>query len=338
MPELTTAAIAAVLVLVSAPIVRVVLARARIVDVPNSRSSHTEATTRGGGIAVALGSVVAMLLSSQLVGARRNGLLVVALGMGLIGLVDDLRQVDPLPRLVAQAVVAFAGVGWLCQSIHGALAWKIGFSLGVFVWIVAYVNAFNFMDGINGISVAQVVIAGMVWWLLGVTQDAPALAAAGIIVAAAGAAFLPFNVPRARMFLGDIGSYFLGSWLAVTAVIGLRYGLAPEAVLAPLSLYGADTLTTLIRRMRRGDPLSHAHREHVYQRLVQSGWSHSQTAVIVGLAITVCSGLGALSLTDSMTLRVLGDVVIGLVLLLYVTNPRARRWLDETGAGVAQPS
>jgi UDP-GlcNAc:undecaprenyl-phosphate GlcNAc-1-phosphate transferase len=325
MTALTTAGMAAALVLVSAPMARVILGRARVVDIPTARSSHVEETTRGGGVAVALGCAAAAVVSRQVVGATRAGLLVAAVGMGLIGLVDDLRPLEPWPRLLAQIAVSAVAVGVLDQSVHGPLWWQAVFSVGVFVWIIGYVNAFNFMDGINGISVAQAVVAGIAWWILGVTQHVPALAFTGLVVAAASAAFAPFNVPRARMFLGDVGSYFLGGWLAVAAVIGLRSGIPPEAVLAPLALYCADTSLTLIGRFRRGEAWNRPHRQHVYQRLVQYGWTHTRTSLSVAAAMTVCACFGALSLTGSIALRAAGDLVVGLVLLAYVVNPWSRR-------------
>jgi UDP-N-acetylmuramyl pentapeptide phosphotransferase/UDP-N-acetylglucosamine-1-phosphate transferase len=205
------------------------------------------------------------------------------------------------------------------------MLWQAAFSCGVLLWLVAYTNAFNFMDGINGISVAQVVVAGAAWWALGVHEHAHDLATAGAMVAAAGLAFAPFNAPtRARMFLGDVGSYFLGGWLAATAVIGLRSGIPPEAILAPLALYCADTSTTLIRRIRRGEAWTQPHREHRYQRLVQSGWSHQQTSLTVALAMAICAGLGALSITGSLALRVVGDALIGIILVGYLMKPVSR--------------
>ncbi len=198
----------------------------------------------------------------------------------------------------------------------------IGTFLLVVVWIVSYVNAFNFMDGIDGISVAQAVVAGVTWSALGTAEDLPGVAAGGAIITGAAMGFAPFNVPRARMFLGDVGSYFFGAWLAMIAVLGVRYGVAPEAMLAPLGLYLADTGATLVRRFRRGDPWFLPHREHVYQRLTARGWSHMRVTALVTLALIVCSGLGAVALADSLLLRASADVALTMVLLSYLAAPR----------------
>src|SRR5690606_15026464 len=107
--------------------------------------------------------------------------------------------------VVVAAVGAFPLVDGLQPGAAG-----VALAGAAAVWIVAYVNAFNFMDGINGISVAQAAVAGTAWALVGWWQDLPLVTAAGSIVAAAAVAFAPFNFPRARVFLGDAGSYFLG--------------------------------------------------------------------------------------------------------------------------------
>ena len=151
--------------------------------------------------------------------------------------------------------------------------------------------------------------------------DAGWLAAAGAIAAGAALGFAPFNVVRARMFLGDVGSYFFGAWLAVAAVLGLRAGLAPEAVLAPLVLYAADTGVTLVRRVVTGETWYEPHRDHAYQRLVRAGWSHVQTTVVVAAVMAVCAALGAVSLHGSATLRALADVALVAVLVAYLVSP-----------------
>jgi len=318
----SASALVAVLVGLSlGPAVLWMLRRGQVLDVPNERSSHQAATPRGGGLATLAACVVAAVVSSQLTGPARVGVLVVALGMGVIGLLDDLRGLGPVSCLAGQSVVAGAGMVWLTRSLGGSDLWRVAFSTGVVVWVVAFVNAFNFMDGINGISVAQVVVAGVAWWAVGRIQHIPPLMTAGLVVAAAGVAFAPFNVPRARMFLGDVGSYFLGGWLAAAAVVGLRSGVAPEAVLAPLVVYGADTLTTLVRRARRHEVWYRAHREHAYQRLVRLGWSHTSTTLAVATTMAACSILGAVSLSRSLPARMAGDVVAAGVVCAYLASP-----------------
>ena len=270
---------------------------------------------------MAVGAIAAV--SFTLPGSRwATALVVVSAGFGLLGLVEDIRGVPALWRLLMQAVIAAAALPLLVPDLRGPGAWLLLFTCGVLLWLVAYVNAFNFMDGINGIAVMQAVIAGAVWWAIGVAEAVPGLAWGGAIVVGAAAGFAPFNFPRARAFLGDTGSYFLGAWLAVLVVVGLRAGLPPEAVLAPLVVALADTLWALVGRVRRGETWHEPHKEHVYQRLVGAGWSHPATTLFVGGIILGCSGLGAWTLvTTTVAVRIAADVAIGALLVGYLLTP-----------------
>lgn len=319
---LVDAGLALAVGLVAAPVVLWTLHRAAVLDVPNARSSHDVTTPRAGGLGPAVACTVAGAVSSGLSGASRSGVLFVAVCMGLIGLIDDLRQLSPFLRLAGQLLVASIAVVWLAHDLDGSAAGRVVACVAVVVWVVAYVNAFNFMDGINGLAVAQTGVAGIAWWVVGVNQNVPALAVAGLVAAAAAASFAPFNVPHASMFLGDVGSYFLGGWLAATAIVGLRAGIPPEAMLAPLTLYAADTFVTLVRRIRRHEVWYEPHRDHTYQQVVKAGWSHGRTSLVVGIVMATISALGTLSLTGSTGLRVIGDVLVIGALATYLAMPR----------------
>ena len=304
------------------PPVLYLLRRWSVLDHPNSRSSHEQPTPRGGGIGPAVGGLAALATSHALTGAPRTALALAAAGLGLVGLMDDLRaNLSPLVRFVLQLAVAALTLPFVAQHLGGPSAWKVVFAGGAVLWLVAYVNAFNFMDGINGISAMQAFVAGSFWWVLGSIESQPDFAAGGAIVAGAALAFAPYNFPRARVFLGDVGSYFLGGWLAVLVVIGLRAGMPPEAVIMPVGLYLADTGMTLLRRVRRREPWYLPHRDHVYQRLTRHGWSHARVTLIVGAVIALCSLLGLAS-RSGLAWRVAGDAAAGLVLLGYLWAPR----------------
>ena len=317
-------ALALVLSLLLGPVMLVTLRRLRALDEPGHRSAHRTPTLRGGGVAPAVAATVALLSAHQLTGDALVALLVASLLYGMIGLVEDLRGVPALPRLAAQLFVALAALPWLLVDLRGPWGWQVLFGAGVVLWLAAYVNAFNFMDGINGISVAQVVVAGVAWWALAQSQgqDARGVGTAGLIVAVAALGFLPYNFPSARMFLGDVGSYFLGGWLGVLAVLGLRSGIAFEAVFAPLALYLADTGATLVRRIRRSDTWHQAHCDNAFQHLHHGlGWSHARTTALVTAVMVACSALGAVSMTSSFLARVAADVAIAGLLAGYLALP-----------------
>lgn len=319
------AALAFLLTLGLAPLVLGALRRSRLVDHPNERSSHAAITPRGIGFAPLLGALAALIAFSVVDGSLRTGLLVAAGGFGVLGLLEDVVGIAPLPRFVGQLVIAAAALVWLLDGLGGVWIWRVVFAVGCAVWLVAYVNAFNFMDGINGISAAQVLVATMAWWAIGRAQGVPGLANPAIVVGAATLAFVPFNFPTARAFLGDVGSYFLGAWLAALAIVGLRAGLPLEAVIAPLSIYLADTATTIVRRARLKEVWYLPHRSHAYQRLTQLGWSHTTTTLGVAATMAVVSALGAASLGGSLVLRVVCDGAMAAVLVGYLLSPRLLR-------------
>ena len=313
------ALVAGAVTLILAPVVLGGLRARQVLDVPNPRSSHDRPTPRGGGLAPAAGALVALSVTDGVTGDPRMALVVAGVGFALAGAVEDLRGVPPARRFISQVAMAVACLPWLLAGIR---TWPVACGIGAVFWLVGYVNGFNFMDGINGISVAQAVTAGVAWWGIGEWRDIPALAHGGLIVAAAAAAFLPFNFPRARMFLGDVGSYFLGAWLAVLAVIGLRQGLTIEAAVAPVSVYLADTGTTLLRRMLRHEAWYRPHRDHAYQRLTAHGLSHTAVTALVACVIAACSALGAVSMAASPGIRVLADAALALLLAAYLLSPR----------------
>ena len=302
------------------PLVLVGLRHLDVLDRPSPRGSHDRPTLRGGGLAPAVALLSVLMIRSPVTGGSRLVLAVTTAAFALIGLAEDLWGVRALRRLALHAMAAGLAVPWALTTVDGAVA-RLFLGVVVLVWLVGSVNAFNFMDGINGISCAQVAVAGVAWYLIGRSHHAPGLAALGLVAAMAALGFAPFNFPRARLFLGDVGSYFLGAWLAVAAVVGIKEGLPIEAVLAPLSLYAADTGITLLRRCMRRERWWEPHRDHVYQRLAADESARAATTVAVGAAIAACSAFGALSLTGSPVLRVAGDAAVLTVVAGYLLSP-----------------
>lgn len=311
---------------VAAPLVLRALRRGQVLDHPSERSSHRAPVPRGGGIAPAVGALLALAVTPAVPGSHRGAVAAVAVAFGLLGLYEDLVGVRALLRLAVQFLLAALAAPFVLHGPAGGFLRRGCLAVVAIAGIVAFVNAFNFMDGINGISVGQVVGAGGTWLVVGSHAHSPILAAGGAIAAGAALGFAPFNLPRARMFLGDVGSYFLGAWLAAVAVLGLRSGVAPEAVLAPLALYLADTGTTLLRRVARGERWYLPHRDHAYQRLGDVGWTHMQATALVTACIVVCGALGAVSLGHSVPARALADAGVAGVVGAYLLLPR---WLGR---------
>jgi len=313
-------AIAGGLALIVTPWLTHVLWHRKILDHPNERSLHAVPTPRGGGIAVAVAAVVALGVS-DVPWAPKLELGSLATAFGAIGLSEDAAGVPPMARLGAQTIVAIGAVPLVLRDWNGGPTTAVILAICAVIGIVGFTNVFNFMDGINGIAAAQATVAGATWLALGVATGHELVAVSGVVIAAAALGFVPWNFPNAKVFLGDTGSYLMGAWLAITVAVALRAGLPPEAVCAPLSLFVVDAAWTLLGRARRAEPILQPHRNHVYQQLVQRGWSHAKTTGTLGALMAILSCLGAVSLSSSVPQRVAADVGISALLAAYVLSP-----------------
>lgn len=279
------------------PSVRKTLLRRGVMDVPNRRSSHAMPTIRGAGIACALGTAGAAAALTRRSGSFTLPALGASLAMAAVGALDDFTGLPAPARLTAQVVTGFA-LGTLTDRTVGSA--MLGASS-----MPVLVNAINFMDGINGITGMTVVAWATV---VLTTQSAEVPRDLAALSGGSAVAFLPWNIPHARVFLGDSGSYFYGAALASSAICAR--GRTRLHVLAPLVPYLFDTGYTLVRRAFRREPLLDAHRQHLYQRAqstlaVPHVWmagGYGLAALAAGLAsitlpwpVTALAGVGALA-------------------------------------------
>jgi UDP-GlcNAc:undecaprenyl-phosphate GlcNAc-1-phosphate transferase len=321
------------IVLVAEPVTIGILRRWQVIDVPGRRSSHLVPTPRGGGLPIAVGLLAAAALTRY--GASAAFAAAVGL-LGALGLADDLRTLPVGRRLALQAVGSVIAAVLLLAGLHLKPAEAMVAIAVAAVWITGFVNVFNFMDGVNGISAAHALIAGIAYACYGEWEQSYFLIYAGLAIALSALLFLPWNAGRARVFLGDVGSYALGAALAVLAARAVLRGVPVEAVLGPLALYLADTGWTLLRRVRAREPWLQSHRTHVYQQWCDAGWSHQEVTLMTGALTILLTLLGAVSLTHDLTLRAAADLA-GLVLLAgYLRSPAFFRRLGFS-AGTDRP-
>jgi UDP-GlcNAc:undecaprenyl-phosphate/decaprenyl-phosphate GlcNAc-1-phosphate transferase len=294
------------------------LRRAAIIDVPGHRSSHTVPTPRGGGLPIAAG----LLVAAGLIGGANAAVFAFAVAaFGLLGFAEDLRGLTAGWRLIMQAAGGTMVAIVLVSGLTGPAAKLVVLVALCAAWITGFVNAFNFMDGVNGISGAHALVAGVVYAGLGWWRHDGFLAPAGAAVAVAALAFLPWNAGRARVFLGDAGSYALGAALAILAADAVLAGIPVEAALGPLVLYTADTAWTLLRRIQAGERWLEPHRTHVYQRWCDVGWSHQRVTVTAAATTGLLSLLGAASLVGNPALRAAADLAGAAVVVAYLRSP-----------------
>jgi Fuc2NAc and GlcNAc transferase len=260
-----------------------------VLDIPNARSSHTNATPRGGGASIvlvaSLGFAV-MIRADRLPVGLATALLVGGLAVAAVGFLDDRYSVPASVRFAIHLGAAFLA----SECLGGLSTVRLGDSLVQLGWfgqvlavltIVWALNLFNFMDGIDGFAASEAVFILGVAGVLGFFGLAPMqVGAVGLLVGAACAGFLVWNWPPARIFMGDVGSGYLGYIIGVLAIAATRQN--PAAIWIWLILGGAffvDATVTLLRRAARGDRVYQAHRSHAYQWLARRWRSHKRVTV-----------------------------------------------------------
>jgi len=255
-----------------------------VLDVPNARSSHSVPTPRGGGVAIALATTAALIVLA-LHGSLQFNLLFALAGGGLavaaVGFTDDRQPLSTGARLAVHFAAAIWALVWLGGMPSVRIADHIvsfgwgGYVLGT-IGIVWTLNLFNFMDGIDGIAASEAVFVAGAGALLSAGGGAGVTDAAAVFACAC-VGFLIWNWPPAKIFLGDVGSGYLGYVIAVLALAATREN--PIALWAWLILGGVffvDASVTLLRRLLRGERLYEAHRSHAYQWLARRWGSHGK--------------------------------------------------------------
>lgn len=276
--------------------------RRQILDIPNERSSHTRLTPRCGGLAIVATTLFGAWLYVWLIFTAPWQMLLTytagAVAIAAVSWLDDLHSLPYWVRFAVHslgAILAILGIGFwqkvslpLLGSLH--LSWP-GMPV-TFLWIVGLTNAYNFMDGIDGIAGGQAIVAGLGWAIFGWLKGDLLVSVLGLLLAASSLGFLGHNWPPARIFMGDVGSTFLGYTFAILplmfGVSNQGQGGAKAPLLGVLLVWPFvfDATFTFIRRLRNGENVLTAHRSHLYQRLVIFGHSHLFVSLLyIGLAV-----------------------------------------------------
>jgi Fuc2NAc and GlcNAc transferase len=269
------------------PAVRGFVVARGLLDIPNARSSHAAATPRGGGIAIVVAVTLGagVLTCFDLIAPRLFlTLLVGGMAVAAVGYLDDRHRLRARTRLLTHAlaaVLAIVCLGGFAPVQLGTHVEALGWagSLLALLGIVWVINLFNFMDGIDGIAAGEALFVAGAGALI--SQGAgQGVSISAWLLCGASAAFLVWNWPPARIFMGDAGSGYIGFVLAVLALgDSHRNAVAVWQWLILGGVFFVDATVTLVRRALRGESLSEAHRQHAYQWLARSQRSHAKVTL-----------------------------------------------------------
>lgn len=291
------------------------LRRSRLpMDHPNERSLHATPTPRIGGLGIMAGVAAATVWLSS---ASLAPVMLAAFALAALSVLDDVRGLPVALRFLAHFIAAVAAL--LALGLGG---WSLLLGTLAVVWMT---NLYNFMDGADGLAGGMAAIGFGALALAAWGSGAPELAALCAAIAAAALAFLRFNFPPARIFMGDAGSIPLGFLAASLGVFGARQDVWPW--LFPLLVFSpfiVDASVTLVRRGLRGEKIWQAHRSHYYQRMVLLGASHRQLAWAAYALMLASAGLAFALLR--MPQRTASLLILATALYLFVFLAIDRRW------------
>lgn len=304
----------------------------RITDVPTERSSHKIPTPRAGGVGFVIISIVAFSIYFAWMGILATDTYVVMLltltAIACLGWFDDRNNLSQTIRLSIQLLAAVSVIFFIEGLDTFFLPYISNISLGIFspvlglLWIMGATNIYNFMDGVDGIASVQALTASTGWMIIANLWNEPILFTVNLIVFATVAAFLMYNWSPAKIFMGDVGSVFLGFFFAMMPFLAAT--LADDRVIGFTLWIGAillwpflfDGTYTLVRRLIKGENIFQAHRSHLYQRLNIAGWSHDIISILYLAFSLVCIIFALIFIHESNEIQIV--IIAGLLFLSYL--------------------
>ncbi|MCX6807004.1 MAG: MraY family glycosyltransferase [Candidatus Berkelbacteria bacterium] len=325
------------------PIVRYFALKWKLFDYPAPRKVHDKPIPRLGGVAIFLSFILVVVgyvvfapeklqfVGEKILGVDKN-LLGVLIGAGIlisVGIIDDIREMRPIPKLffqfIAAGIVALFGIKmWWLSNPFGPQIVLGNFSpVFVILWIVLIINVVNWLDGLDGLSTGVSAIACIILFFLSIqpTVNQPGTALLCLIVAASALGFLPFNFNPAKIFLGDSGAMFLGFMVAIFAIIS---GGKVATALLVLGIPIFDAIWVILRRIWGKKAPWIADKKHLHHRFLKAGFNQKQ-AVLFLYAITLLFGIISLfsgTLSKFWTLLGLIVLMIALATILIVLEKR----------------
>ena len=336
------------------PLIRRLCERFKLLDVPaDGRRVHKSAIPRLGGIGIYVSVMLALstlpLISNLLTQSLRaytSGLFIVLVPATLVlifGIYDDLRGTNAFVKFLGLGLIAalFYAMGGRIETLPipfvGAIHLPsiIGFLITVF-WLVGIANAFNLIDGIDGLAPGVALFSSMVILVVSLANDNPLTIVVTLVLCGALAGFLRYNFNPASIFMGDSGALFVGFLLAALSVVGVQKATTAVAVITPVLAFGlpvVDTGVTMARRIISGRPIFQGDDEHIHHMLLARGWSQRRVVLILYAVCAVFGLLAAISIKTSSPLTGFVLFVVSVAVIIGVGQLRYHE-LDELRAGV----
>ncbi len=293
------------------PLVIKLAFRVGAVDNPSQRKVHTQPMPRLGGLAIYIGFTGIVLLTQPLT-QQIIGLLIGGTIITILGIFDDIKDISPRLKLAGQILAACVlvvyniDVDFITHPLGEGIL-PLGYlSIPVTIfWIVGITNAVNLIDGLDGLAAGISVIAAITLAIVGFSEGQILMVTLALMLAASTLGFLRYNFHPARIFMGDSGSMFLGFNLGALAIMGLVKSVTIISIFVPVLILGIpifDTLFAIIRRIINDKPIFKADKEHLHHCLLNKGFTHKQTVLII-YAINIFLGGTAIVLTYLTTVQ-----------------------------------
>ncbi|KOF57214.1 MULTISPECIES: glycosyltransferase family 4 protein [Clostridium] len=320
---------------ISTPFVRKFAKAINAIDVPkDARRVHKKPIPKLGGLAIYLGFLTALILKNGPITRHEIGILIGSFIIVIGGVTDDLINLKPLQKILFQiaaacALIAFGiKISMITNPISNLNSYiKIGYALGIIltlIWIVGITNAFNLIDGLDGLAAGTGIISASTMALIAFLNGQSRIEAQilSLILAGAILGFLPYNFNPASIFMGDVGAQLIGFLLAAISIEGAIKSASAVVIAVPILAFGLpiyDTIFAIIRRKINGRPIMQADKGHLHHRLLAMGLSQKQAVIIMYLISAVLGLMSVIvmQLTNTKAYTVLAVVIVIIVIVAF---------------------
>lgn len=301
--------IAAIISLVTTPLIRKIALKIKAIDIPkDERRVHKKPIPLLGGLAIYIAFLVGLIFEGGSVTLSESGIILGGVVIALGGVIDDLKDIKPAYKisiqLTAACILVISGVGInkITNPFSGSIPWvDIGiFSIPItIIWVVGVTNAFNLIDGLDGLAAGIGFIASITLFIICILNGRYEAAILTAVLSGALIGFLPYNFYPAKIFLGDTGSQLVGFLLAAISIEGTIKSAAAFALAIPILAFGLpiyDTLFAIVRRKVNGKPIMQGDKGHLHHRLLNMGLTQKQAVIIMYLISIVLGGISIIAM------------------------------------------